>query len=131
MALIITNWDMNKKVPNGKNLKLGDMKSLEVISNNIRADILKMTTMAKSGHPGGSMSVADIITALYFNILNHEPKNPKLKERDVFILSKGHCAPALYAALGACGYFKKEEFKNSGNQMPYCRDTPIVQKHLA
>lgn len=102
---------MSKKVSNGKNLKLGDMKNLEVISNNIRADILKMTTMAKSGHPEGSMSVADIITALYFNILNHKPKNPKLKERDVFILSKGHCAPALYAALGACGYFKKEEFK--------------------
>lgn len=87
------------------------MKNLEAISNNIRADILKMTTMAKSGHPGGSMSMADIITALYFNVLNHEPEDPELKDRDVFILSKGHCAPALYAALGECGYFKKEEFK--------------------
>ncbi|MCL4415700.1 MAG: transketolase [Actinobacteria bacterium] len=87
------------------------MRDLKAISNEIRCEILKMTTAAKSGHPGGSLSIADIITALYFNILNHDPKNPGFKERDVFILSKGHCAPALYAALGKCGYFKLEEFK--------------------
>jgi transketolase len=87
-----------------------DLKELKDICSEIRCEILKMTSAAGSGHPGGSLSIAEIITALYFNILNHDPKNPQLKERDVFILSKGHCAPALYAALGICGYFKTEEF---------------------
>ncbi len=63
------------------------MKNLEEISNNIRAEVLKMTTNAKSGHPGGSLSIADILTVLYFDILNHDPKNPKLKSRDIFIRS--------------------------------------------
>lgn len=87
------------------------MKNLEEVSKNIRAEILKMTTNAKSGHPGGSLSIADILTVLYFDILNHDPENPKLKNRDIFILSKGHCAPALYAALGLCGYFNTDEFR--------------------
>ncbi|MCL4377921.1 MAG: transketolase [Actinobacteria bacterium] len=88
-----------------------NVKNLKEISNNIRAEVLKMTTNAKSGHPGGSLSMADILTVLYFDILNHDPKNPRLKQRDIFILSKGHCAPALYAALGLCGYFSKDEFR--------------------
>ncbi len=103
---------MGRKVLNKNNLKVDNMKILEKTSSNVRAEVLKMTARAKSRHPGGSMSKADIVTALYFNILNHDPKDPKLKERDVFILSKGHCAPALYATLGMCGYFKKEEFGN-------------------
>lgn len=86
------------------------IKDLKKISNHIKQEILEMTSTAGSGHPGGSMSIADIITALYFSILKHDPKNPKSNERDIFILSKGHCAPALYAALGECGYFSKEEF---------------------
>jgi len=87
------------------------MTDLKKTSNYIRREVLKMTTIAGSGHPGGSMSMADIITALYFNILNHDPKNSKSNGRDTFILSKGHCAPALYAVLGECGYFSKDEFK--------------------
>jgi transketolase len=67
-----------------------------------------MTTKAKSGHPGGSLSAADIITALYFHHLRHDPKNPKWEGRDRFILSKGHVCPALYAALARCGYFPRE-----------------------
>ncbi len=64
-----------------------------------------MTARAGSGHPGGSLSAADIITALYFQILNKRPANPRWPERDRFILSKGHCAPVLYAALAHSGYF--------------------------
>ncbi|MDI6785269.1 MAG: transketolase [bacterium] len=67
-----------------------------------------MLTEAGSGHPGGSLSIADIITALYFEIMNHDPKNPKWPQRDRFILSKGHCVPAQYAALALCGYFDEE-----------------------
>ncbi len=78
------------------------------IARDIRRDVLMMTTKAKSGHPGGSLSAADIITALYFHHLRHDPKNPKWKDRDRFILSKGHVCPALYAALARCGYFPRE-----------------------
>lgn len=86
------------------------MKNLQEISKNIRSEVLKMTTKAKSGHPGGSLSMSDIIAVLYFDILKHDPGNPDLRDRDVFILSKGHCAPALYAALGLAGYFNCDEF---------------------
>lgn len=68
-----------------------------------------MVSEAGSGHPGGSLSSADIVTALYFHVLNHRPREPKWPERDRFILSKGHCAPILYAALARSGYFPVEE----------------------
>jgi len=68
-----------------------------------------MTGKAGSGHPGGSLSAADIVTTLYFKILRHNPKNPRWKDRDRFILSKGHAAPILYAALAENGYFPLEE----------------------
>lgn len=77
----------------------------------LRVDILKMLNEAGSGHPGGSLSAIDIMTVLYYNIMNHDPKNPTWKERDRFILSKGHIAPALYAVLADCGYFDKNEMK--------------------
>ena len=67
---------------------------------------------ASSGHPGGSLSCADIVTALYFNEMNINEKEPKLKTRDKFVLSKGHCAPALYSALAERGYFSNEELKS-------------------
>jgi transketolase len=76
----------------------------------IRADVLKMTTAAGSGHPGGSLSSADIMTALYFGgVIKHNPVNPQWTERDRFILSKGHVAPVLYATLARCGYFPLQE----------------------
>jgi len=74
-------------------------------ANEIRKDIIRMLTEAKSGHPGGSLSATDILTALYFKILNHNPKQPKSPDRDRVVLSKGHGAPALYAALAHAGYF--------------------------
>lgn len=64
-----------------------------------------MTAAAGSGHPGGSLSSADIVTALYFHVMNHRPDEPRWPDRDRFVLSKGHCAPILYAALARCGYF--------------------------
>src|SRR4030042_3887778 len=77
----------------------------------LRIEILKMLTEAGSGHTGGSLSGADIATALYFYKMRHNPKDPKWKERDRFILSKGHAAPVLYAALALSGYFDKELLK--------------------
>lgn len=84
------------------------VEDLNAIAKEIRRDVLMMTTKAKSGHPGGSLSAADIITALYFHHLRHGPRNPKWEDRDRFILSKGHVCPALYAALSRCGYFPRE-----------------------
>lgn len=75
----------------------------------IRRDIIKMITTAGSGHPGGSLSAADIVTALYFKIMLHDPSVPDWKLRDRFVLSKGHAAPVLYAALAESGYFARSE----------------------
>lgn len=77
----------------------------------IRKHVLEMTTEAGSGHPGGSLSCVDVITALYFHVMRHDPKRPQWPDRDRFVLSKGHAAPALYAALAECGYFPIEELK--------------------
>ena len=79
------------------------IKELEEIARQIRVLSLKMTSRAKAGHPGGSLSVAEIITALYFHKMSYNPKNPKWEERDRFILSKGHGCPAQYAALALLG----------------------------
>ena len=77
----------------------------------IRKDIIRMLAEAGSGHPGGSLSSADILTALYFKVMNHDPKNPKSPDRDRLVLSKGHGVPALYAALARAGYFPLEQLK--------------------
>jgi len=79
------------------------------MATEIRKDIIRMLTEAGSGHPGGSLSATDIITALYFKIMCHDPKNPTWPDRDRFVISKGHGAPAIYAALGEAGYFPKEQ----------------------
>jgi len=75
----------------------------------LRQDIIRMISAAGSGHPGGSLSAIDIITVLYFNVLRHNPSDPEWADRDRFILSKGHAAPALYAALARTGYFPIEK----------------------
>ncbi|MBI5184077.1 MAG: transketolase [Nitrospinae bacterium] len=87
-----------------------EIKELERIAVQIRIDILKMLTEAGSGHTGGSLSTADILTALFFSKMRHDPNNPKWEERDIFVLSKGHAVPALYAVLGRCGYFSIDNF---------------------
>ena len=78
----------------------------------VRRDIINMTADAGCGHPGGSLSIVEILVALYFKKMNIDPKNPKMDDRDRFVLSKGHAAPALYAVLGERGYFDTAEFKN-------------------
>lgn len=85
------------------------LKSLEDIAKTLRSDIVKMITESASGHPGGSLSSVEIITTLYFDEMNVDINNPKDPNRDRFVLSKGHAAPVLYAALAEKGFFNKEE----------------------
>lgn len=82
---------------------------LQITANEIRKGIVSSVHSAKSGHPGGALSAADLITFLYFEEMNIDPANPKMEDRDRFVLSKGHAAPALYAALAEKGYFPKED----------------------
>lgn len=82
---------------------------LKTLAKQFRVDIIEMLHKAGSGHPGGSLSAIDIITALYFHKLRHDPKNPSWPERDRFVLSKGHAVPAQYAAMAHAGYFPREE----------------------
>ncbi len=81
------------------------ISELEDIARKLRRHVITMIAAAGSGHPGGSLSAADIVTALYFDIMKYDPANPHWPDRDRFILSKGHAAPVLYAALAECGYF--------------------------
>ncbi len=82
---------------------------LENIANKLRLHVVEMTYAARSGHPGGSLSAADMIAALYFKFMRHDPKNPDWDGRDRFVLSKGHVAPVLYAALAESGYFPVDD----------------------
>lgn len=92
-------------------MKITKIEALANIAKDIRIGIIEQVYNANSGHPGGSLSCADILSVLYFNQMNIDPKNPNAKERDRFILSKGHCSPALYATLARKGYFDKEKLK--------------------
>ena len=82
---------------------------LEAIANRLRIHVIEMTTAAGSGHPGGSLSAADLMAVLFFRNMNHDPSNPQWEDRDRFVLSKGHVAPVLYAALAESGYFPIED----------------------
>ena len=92
-------------------MKITKVEGLANIANDIRIEIIEQIYNASSGHPGGSLSCADILAVLYFNQMNIDPENPKSKERERYVLSKGHCAPALYATLARKGYFDKELLK--------------------
>ena len=85
------------------------LEQLREAARKIRIGIIEATHAAKSGHPGGSLSVTDVLTYLYFEEMNIDPKDPKKEDRDRFVLSKGHCAPALYSTLANRGYFPVEE----------------------
>jgi transketolase len=82
---------------------------LEAIARELRRDIVETIYTVGSGHPGGSLSELEILIALYFGVMRHDPKNPKWPDRDRFILSKGHASPGLYAVLACAGYFPREE----------------------
>jgi transketolase len=87
-------------------------KQLQATACKVRMGVIEGTYNAKSGHPGGSLSIADLVTYLYFAKLNVDPKNPEMEDRDRLVLSKGHCAPALYSVLAERGFFDKDELKS-------------------
>lgn len=84
------------------------IQELELLANNIRKDIIKSLEHAKSGHSAGPLDLADVFTALYFDVMKHDPKNPEWDERDLLVLSAGHNAPVLYTTLAYAGYFSKK-----------------------
>lgn len=110
-----------------------DYERLKKIACDIRVDIIKETYHAGSGHPGGSLSAADILTVLYFHEMNIDPANPKKEGRDKFVLSKGHATPVLYATLAHRGFFPKEElatFRKLGSRLqghPDMKKVPGVE----
>ena len=87
------------------------LQELELLANDIRESIIKMLVAAGSGHSAGPLGLADIFAALYFDVMNHDPKNPDWEDRDILILSNGHCAPVRYAAMAHAGFFPLEELK--------------------
>jgi transketolase len=117
----------------GKLYTEDEIKRLEILANKIRRHIIDMIYKAGSGHPGGSLSATDIMVALYFDVMNHKPDEPTWPDRDRFVLSKGHAAPALYACLAEAGYFPVDELstlRTIGSRLqghPDMRKTPGVE----
>ncbi len=114
-------------------MELAEKRNLQKVATRIRLGVIEGTYHAKSGHPGGSLSIADTLAYLYWKEMNIDPKNPKMEGRDRLVLSKGHTAPALYAALAERGYFPVEELKtlrHIGSMLqghPNMNDTPGVE----
>lgn len=92
-------------------MKITQVEQLQKMAKTVRKEIIEQVYKAQSGHPGGSLSIADILTVLYFNELNIDPKNPKWDNRDRVVLSKGHCSPALYSCLANRGFFEIKELE--------------------
>ena len=105
-----------------------EIKELEQKAKKIREDIVNQVYYAKSGHPGGSLSIADILTVLYFYELKINENNPYWEERDRVVLSKGHCSPALYSCLANRGYFPVEDLKTFRNIDSYLQGHPDKNK---
>lgn len=97
------------KKPITHHKKTYSLDELEVKANDIRQDIIRMLEKAGSGHSAGPLGLSDIFAALYFDIMRHDPKNPDWAERDILLLSNGHCVPVRYAAMAEAGYFPKSE----------------------
>ena len=109
-------------------MKIKDVNELQTYANKIRKGIIEAVYNAKSGHPGGSLSIAEILAVLYFNQMNIDEKNPKAKERDRLVLSKGHTSPALYSALALRGFFDIEELKKFRNINSNLQGHPDMKK---
>src|ERR1035441_7605847 len=90
-------------------IKTSNVAELQSIAKQMRREIVEMITHAKSGHPGGSLSAVEILVTLFFDVMRHDPANPKWPDRDRFILSKGHAAPVLYSVMAECGYTPKDQ----------------------
>ena len=108
-------------------MKITKAFALEKIANKIRLDTLQEIYYAKSGHPGGSLSIAEILTVLYFNEMHIDENKPYDENRDRFVLSKGHASPALYATLAERGYFPKEELITFRNISSYLQGHPDMK----
>ncbi len=106
----------------------GKKQALKRIAAQIRLDIVDEVHAAKSGHPGGSLSIADILTYLYFEEMRVDPKDPRGEDRDRFVLSKGHAAPALYAALAERGYFPRKDLITLRKPDSYLQGHPDMNK---
>lgn len=104
-------------------------KDLQKMANEVRRGVVTAVHSAKSGHPGGSLSAADILTYLYFEKMNIDPKDPRGADRDRFVLSKGHIAPALYSVLANRGYFPVEDLKTLRHTGSYLQGHPDM-KHI-
>ena len=109
-------------------MKVKDINELQNYANKIRQGVIEAVYNAKSGHPGGSLSIAEILAVLYFNQMNIDEKNPKAKERDRLVLSKGHTSPALYSTLALRGFFDIEELKKFRNINSYLQGHPDMKK---
>lgn len=109
-------------------MKITRIESLQNIAYETRKDILEEVYEAQSGHPGGALSCADILTVLYFNQMNVDPKRPDDMGRDRFVLSKGHCSPALYSILAKKGYFEKEYLKTFRKKDSFLQGHPDMKK---
>ena len=103
------------------------IKELKLTAANVRKHILTGTHAAKSGHPGGSLSIADVLTLLYSEVMNVSPKSAKSPDRDRFVLSKGHCAPALYGILAERGFFPKEDIATLRKTGSYLQGHPDMK----
>lgn len=101
---------------------------LAIIANKIRKNALTAVYSAQSGHPGGSLSIADLLALLYFEVMNVDPKDPKMSDRDRLVLSKGHTAPALYSALAERGFFPIDDIKTFRNSKSYLQGHPDMNK---
>ena len=101
---------------------------LAIIANKVRKNALTAVYSASSGHPGGSLSIADLLTLLYFEVMNVDPKNPKNPDRDRFVLSKGHTAPALYSVLAERGFFPTDDIKTFRRADSYLQGHPDMNK---
>jgi transketolase len=86
-----------------------NVAELAALCKSMRREVIEMITDAKSGHPGGSLSAVEVVVTLFMDVMRHDPANPKWKDRDHFILSKGHCCPILYAVMAECGYCPKDQ----------------------
>lgn len=108
-------------------MELSRKKELMRTAADVRLGIVEAVYNAQSGHPGGSLSVADILTYLYFEEMNIDPKNPKMEDRDRFVLSKGHTSPALYSTLANRGYFPVEDLKTFRKTTSYLQGHPDMK----
>ena len=108
-------------------MDFSEKKQLSLKACRVRQHIIEGTFHAKSGHPGGSLSAADVITYLYFKEMRVDPSNPKWEDRDRFVLSKGHAAPALYGALAVKGFFPEDEIKNLRKPQSFLQGHPDMK----